>query len=442
MPSGLLPFEAQVRAAMSSLRKPSLGVIFLTVVIDLLGFGIVMPFLTLQARDAFGVDAGTAALLGACYSAMQFLFMPLWGRLSDRVGRRPVMLTSIFFSALTMAGLGVALAWSNTIVWLFVARALSGSATANIGTASAYIADITTPEERVKGMGLIGMAFGLGFLIGPGIGGLLSTYEINGRHGPYACFAAAGLSVVNLVWALVALPESLPKSRRADASNARPVELLRLSALRALLKTPGISSASLTNFLIILAFSGLEITYAMYAKDAFALDHKAVGIMFVFMGMVGALVQGGFVRRVSGKVRETSLTRAGLLLMLAGFVGFVLAPRIGLPALFVTSALIAVGNGLTQPSISAYISRLADPRRQGEALSGNQSLSSLARVFGPLLGGILYEHGSWVAFVSCALLDALALGVAQGMLAVQPKPPEDLSTPLAPPGRESQTHAE
>jgi MFS transporter, DHA1 family, tetracycline resistance protein len=414
---------------MQSSRKPSLGVIFLTVVIDLLGFGIVMPFLTLQARDAFGVEAGTAALLGACYSAMQFLFMPLWGRLSDRVGRRPVMITSIFFSALTMAGLGFALAWSNTIVWLFVARALSGGATANIGTASAYIADITTPEERVKGMGMIGMAFGLGFLIGPGVGGLLSQYTLNGRNGPYACFAAAALSAINLVWAFTSLPESLPPERRASGANARPLSPLRVDALRKLLGARGIGHASVTNFLIIFAFSGLEITYAMYASDAFGLDHQHVGYLFVYMGLIGAAVQGGFVRRVSGRLRETSMAAAGLLFMLLGFAGFVFAPGHGLVALFVVSGLIAIGNGLTQPSISAYISRLADPMRQGETLSANQSLSSLARVFGPLLGGYLYGLGASVPFVGCALLNGLALLVSQGMRAVQPRP-SVVSTPL------------
>lgn len=379
-----------------------------------------MPFLTLQARDAFGVDAGTASVLGACYSGMQFVFMPVWGRLSDRIGRRPVMLSSIFFSAVTMAALGCALAWSETIVWLFVARALSGSATANIGTASAYIADITTPEERVKGMGLIGMAFGLGFLIGPGVGGLLAGFEINGRSGPWACFAAAALSSVNFIWALIGLPESLPKERRVQHSDARPLSPLRVEALRRLLSTRGIRHASVTNFLIILAFSGLEITYAMYAADSFALDHDQVGLLFVYMGLIGALVQGGIVRRLSGRVRESSLAACGLVLLFLGFAGFVLAPSIGKPALFVVSALIAVGNGLTQPSISAYISRLADPTRQGETLSANQSLSSLARLFGPLLGGFVYGVAPRLAFVSCAAINALALLVASGMRAVQP----------------------
>jgi MFS family permease len=400
------------------MRKPSLGVIFLTVVIDLLGFGIVMPFLALEARDAFGVSPGTATMLGATYSAMQFLFMPLWGRLSDRVGRRPVMITSIFFSALTMAGLGAALAWGNHIAWLFVARALSGIATANIGTASAYIADITPPEGRVKGMGMIGMAFGLGFLIGPGIGGVLTPIEINGRSGPWACFAAAALSVINLVWALTSLPESLPPERRSrEPSEAKPARLL---ALKHALATPGIAHAAITNHLIILAFSGLEMTYAMFASDVFSLDRKHVGTLFIFMGFIGALVQGGFMRRVSGRYRETSLAYWGLVLQCLGFVGFAFAPMVGLYGLLGVSALIAIGNGFTQPSLSAYISRLADPARQGETLSASQSLSSLARVFGPTLAGWLYALTPTTPFLACAGLNALAFLIALRMRTIQP----------------------
>lgn len=419
---------------MHARRNPSLGVIFLTVAIDLLGFGIVMPFLTLEARDAFGVDAGTAAFLGACYSGMQFLFMPVWGRLSDRIGRRPVMLTSIAFSAITMAGLATALAWSSTIAWLFLARAASGMATANIGTASAYIADITSPEDRVKGMGMIGMAFGLGFLIGPGLGGPLAAFTINGRHGPVACYVAGGLSLINFVWAWIALPESLPPERRARGPQ-RPLSPLRTEALSRLLSTRGVGAASFTNFLIVLAFSGLEITYAMYGIDAFQLDHKHVGYLFVYMGLIGALVQGGFVRRVSGKVRESSLATAGLLLQFAGFASFVIAPRAGLPGLLFASALIAIGNGCTQPAISAYISRMADPTSQGETLSANQGMSSLARVFGPLLGGFLYQIGPRWPFICCALLNALGVLIAGAMREVQPRPrePRDLAVPSARP---------
>ena len=400
-------------------RAPSLGVIFFTVLLDLLGFGLVMPFLSLEARAVFGVDELTATALGASYSAMQFVFMPLWGRLSDRIGRRPVMLISIGFSVLGMAGLGLALGFGTSIAWLFLARAASGAATANIGTASAYIADITTPEDRVKGMGLIGMAFGIGFIIGPGVGGLL-TQPINGRVGPLACFVAAGLSLINLIWAFVGLPESLPPERRAQVVETRSPMAMRVLALRRTLKTPGIAQAICTNGLIIFAFSGLELTYALYAADAFGLREKQVGLMFVYMGFIGAMVQGLFMRRVSGKVRETSLAYAGIVLMMIGFLGFSLAPRTGIWALYVVSALVAVGNGFTQPSISAYISRLTDPTHQGETLSSNQSLASLARTFGPVLAGALYRNSPTIPFLACALINLAALGVSLGMLRIQP----------------------
>jgi DHA1 family tetracycline resistance protein-like MFS transporter len=402
-------------------RAPSLGVIFLTIVIDLLGFGLVMPFLTLVARDAFGVSAGTAAMLSASYSAAQFLFMPVWGRLSDRIGRRPVMLMSIAASAVMMALLGLGLGYADSIVWLFVARAISGAATANIGTASAYIADITAPEDRVKGMGMIGMAFGIGFIVGPGIGGPLASFTLNGRHGPYACFAAALLSVFNLVWAFTSLPESLPASRRSEIAR-RPLSPLRLDVLARTLATRGIGQAALSNFLIILAFSGLEMTYSLYAKDRFGLSESQVGLMFVLMGFTGAAIQGGFMRRASGKYRETSLLYTGLALLFAGYVAFTLAGRFGLPGLVLASVLIALGNGFTQPSISAYISRLADPLRQGEALSANQSLSSLGRMFGPMTAGVLYGVNPIIPFASCATLSVVTMAVAAGMRHAQPRP--------------------
>lgn len=156
---------------------PRLGGIFLTVFLDLLGFGLVLPFLAKEARDTFGVSAFVATLLGSVYSLMQFAFVPVWGRLSDRVGRRPVLIWSIAGTALTMAGLGAGLTWGSSVLWLFAARTFGGMATANLGTASAYIADITRPEERAKGMGLIGAAFGLGFILGPGLGGGLSRSQ-------------------------------------------------------------------------------------------------------------------------------------------------------------------------------------------------------------------------------------------------------------------------
>ena len=194
---------------------PRLGAIFLTVLLDLLGFGLVLPFLAKEASHTFGVNEFVATLLGSVYSLMQFFFVPVWGRVSDRVGRRPVLLWSIAGTATTMAGLGVGLAWGHSILWLFAARAFGGIATANLGTASAYIADVTKPEDRARGMGLIGVAFGMGFILGPALGGQLAQIPIAGHEGAVPCFVAAGLSLVNLVWVALGVAESLPPERRS-----------------------------------------------------------------------------------------------------------------------------------------------------------------------------------------------------------------------------------
>jgi DHA1 family tetracycline resistance protein-like MFS transporter len=393
-------------------------VIFVTILLDLLGFGMVMPFLAIQARDAFGVDAATAALLGTCYSAFQFLVMPVWGGLSDRIGRRPVMLLSVFASAASTTAFGLCLAYAHDIAWLFVVRSLAGAAAANIGTASAYIADITSPEDRIKGMSLIGIGFGIGFIVGPGFGGLLSSAELNGRQGPLVFFVAGALSFANFVWALFALPESLPPERRVMRPKGAGAR--RLIALKLVLGRPGSAHAAISNGLVILAFSGLEITYALYAQDLFQLTQRQVGLLFVYMALLGGLVQGGFMRRAAGRYRETSLAYVGLCLMLIGYVGFLVVPRLGLWSLFVASAAVGVGHGFIQPAFSAYISRLTDASRQGEALSGSQSLSSLARVFGPLLAGQLYTSSPLLPFAGCALINLLALVVALGMRNVQP----------------------
>src|SRR5215472_261072 len=289
-------------------RRPSLGAIFLTVFLDLLGFGLVMPFLAEEARDSFGATAFVGTLLSAVYSLMQFLFVPVWGRLSDRVGRRPVLLWSIAATALAMAGLGAGLAWGGSVLWLFAARVWSGIATANLGTASAYIADVTKPEERAKGMGLIGMAFGLGFILGPVLGGLLASYPLGGRHGPYACFVAAGLSVVNLLWASFGLGESVSPERRAQASaTPRSLAPLNLDAARRAFAQPGIPRAVLVYFLGVLSFSNLDQTFRYFNKDAFSMTERQTGMVLAFIGIVAAGTQGGLVRPLARRYDEAVL---------------------------------------------------------------------------------------------------------------------------------------
>jgi MFS transporter, DHA1 family, tetracycline resistance protein len=292
------------------MRKASLGTIFLTVFLDLLGFGLVVPFLPGVARD-YGASNLVAALIGTAYSAMQFLFIPLWGRLSDRVGRRPVLLWSIAAAVIGMVLLGFA----NSLLVLFAARLFSGMATANIAVAQAYIADITPPDRRARGMGIIGMAFGLGFVFGPFVGGELGRFSILGRPGALAAFVAAGLSTINLVMAFFSLPESLPPERRGlSRRRAIPFDL---SAIREAARAPGIGLAVILGFSVTFWFAGLEVTYRLFTEDAFAMTVAETGRVFGLVGVVGAIVQGGLIHRLSRRFGEVRLLVAGALILAA-----------------------------------------------------------------------------------------------------------------------------
>jgi MFS family permease len=345
---------------------------------------------------------------------MQFLFVPVWGRLSDRVGRRPVLLWSVAATSVGMVGLGLALLHAQNIAWLFVARAASGIATANLGTASAYIADVTRPEDRSKGMGLIGVAFGLGFIIGPGIGGALAGIAIDGRTGGVPCFVAASLSLVNLAWTAGALRESLPPSARTRVK--RSLSPLNLAAAREAFARPGIATAILVNFAITISFTVLDQTFRFFNKDLFGMTALDTGAVLAFIGVVAALVQGGIIRPLSKRFDEATLIRTGTAIQAVAFAAFAAAPAYGRPALYVAGGLLAVGNGMTQPSVGAFISRRADPKEQGATLGTNQSAASLARMFGPSLGGWFYGAiGPRSPYVFAALGMVLATIVALGL---------------------------
>jgi MFS family permease len=395
---------------------PRLGAIFLTVFIDLLGFGLVLPFLAKEARDTFGVSAFVATLLGSAYSFMQFLFVPVWGRVSDRVGRRPVLLWSIAATGLTMGGLGAGLAWGSHIYWLFLARIFGGIATANLGTASAYIADITKPEDRAKGMGLIGVAFGLGFILGPGIGGGLAHFEIAGRQGALPCFVASSLSLVNLVWVAFGVAESLPPERRASRPP-RKLTPLNVHALRDAAALPGVALAMAVNFLVILSFTNLDQTFTFFCGDVFSIDVRGTGYLLAFIGITAAFVQGGVVRPLAKRFEEARLMALGTATQAVAFAGFVAsAAAVSRAGLYGSGALLALGNGLTQPTTSAFISRRAPPDGQGGALGANQSMASLARTLGPGVGGWLYSNlGPRAPYATASVGMALAFALALGL---------------------------
>jgi DHA1 family tetracycline resistance protein-like MFS transporter len=349
-------------------------VIFLTVFIDLLGFGIIIPLLPFYAEH-FGASALMVGLLSTSFSVAQFLFAPFWGRLSDRIGRRPVILLGLLGSAVSYAFFAMA----TSLAALFVARTLAGVAGANIPTAQAFIADTTTAETRARGMGIIGAAFGLGFIFGPAIGGFLSHW---GYAAP-AWFASA-LSLANFGAALVLLPESRP-AHVGDLSGPGRFEVIRRAVVR-----PNLPMVLLVYFLVLTSFASFEAMFALYSERRFGFTAATIGYMFAWVGVVLATVQGLLVGRVVKRVGERVVIPAAIM-VLAGALGLVpLADSV--PVLAAACGLLALGMGFNSPSLLSAISQLADPRDQGSTLGVSQSLGSLARIIGPLWGGWVFDH--------------------------------------------------
>jgi len=366
------------------MRKGSLGTLFLTVFLDLVGFGLIIPFLPALARDLGASDFMAAALV-AGYSLMQFLAVPVWGRISDRVGRRPVLLWSIAASALGMIFLGLA----QSLPLVFLARLWSGTATANIAVAQAYIADVTTPAERAKGMGLIGMGFGLGFMIGPFIGGELARVHVFGHQGTLPAFVSAAFSVVNLVFALRYLPESLPHEKRS--AHVGKITLIDLGALRATGRLPGVRLILLIAFNSIFWFAGVQAIFRLFTIDAFQMNVESTGRVLGLSGVVSVIVQGGLIGKLNRRFGEIRLLLAAVVLMSLGFVLQGLSVSLGVAGFIVATIVTSAGTGLHMPSVSSYISRRVGADTQGATLGLLQSAGALARASGPLLWGLLYE---------------------------------------------------
>jgi multidrug resistance protein len=321
----------------------------------------------------------TVGLLSASFSLMQFVFAPIWGRLSDTVGRRPIILLGLFGSFLSYLIFGLA----QSLSVLFIARIAAGIAGANIPTAQAFVADTTTPENRAKGMGLVGAAFGLGFIFGPAVGGFLSQW---GYAAP--AFFASALALANFCAALFLLPESrTPEARRAELTT---VPQGRIEALRRALARPHLPTLLLVYFIVVVAFSGFEATFALFSERRFGFTAATIGYMFAFVGLVLAIVQGTLVGRAARRLTERRVVPMAILLLAAG-LGFIALSR---TVFFLTAAsgLIAVGMGFNNPSLVSLISRLSSQDEQGGVLGVSQSLASLARVFGPAWGGFVFDR--------------------------------------------------
>jgi multidrug resistance protein len=381
-------------------------VIFVTVFIDLLGFGLIIPMLPFYAKD-FGASEFLVGLLFASYSLMQFLFAPVWGRISDAVGRRPIILISLFGTSLAFTIFGLA----HTLVILFVGRILAGMFGAVITTAYAFIADVTTPKNRAQGMGMVGAAFGLGFIFGPAVGGIMT--DAFGLAAP--AFGAAGLAFANLVLAWFTLPETYPAAARAKGADHRVRRTLSMNRLWEALHHPAVGALLLLYFFITLAFANLEATYALLTEDLLGWGAPENGWAFTYIGIVMVVVQGGLIRPLSHRFGEHRLIVAGTLLLVPGLG---LLPFSGsAPILLVLTGALALGNGLNSPSLGSLISRGVGEDEQGGMMGIMQSMGSLARVLGPLWGGYTFGRiGPSAPYWSAAILMGLCVIVAVVLL--------------------------
>lgn len=386
------------------MQRSALSILFTTIALDLIGFGMVVPLLPLYA-ERYAASGSAIAWLLAIYSLMQFVFAPLWGRLSDRIGRRPVLLVSICGNVLALSVFAMAPSYG----WLFASRMLAGICTANIAVANAYVADITGPDDRARGMGVIGAAFGLGFVLGPFFGGELHALV---GHPAAPAWAAAGLGLVNALMAWVRLPESLTATQKAPAHQSLWRQRLRVAQ-----EHREIRPLYALGFAQTFGFAMMEMALALFVQRRLQFDAAQCGRLFAYVGFILSIVQGGLIGRLVRKFGEAPLILWGLMLVAVG-LGTIPATPEGLwYILLAPMTCLAVGQGMLSPSITGLLSRSVPASSQGSALGLLQSLSALARVGGPWLAGSLYDkHGENVPFYAGSLvLLAAAIGCGAGL---------------------------
>lgn len=400
------------------MKKPSLLIIFLTVFIDLIGFGIVLPLLPIFARnhEASGFMIG---LLMASYSAMQFLFAPVWGRLSDKVGRRPILLVSTAGAAVSYAifAVGSGMSGSSGLAVLFVARIMAGICGANITVAQAYIADITPPSERSKKMGLIGMAFGLGFIFGPALGGL--GLKFGGITAPG--WIASAICALNFFFAFAKLRESWQPGGQAPAA-AKP----RLHHIAEIMRRPGIGVLVTVFFLATFAFTCFETTLGLLVSQNFKLTFESLAggvhqfddrvvYLYTYCGVLGAFVQGRPLGKLVKRFGERRLIVFSLVLCGVSLAALPYATT--WTWLLIALAGLAIGSSLTRPPVFGMISNLTPAHEQGSTIGGAQGAGSLARIAGPIFAATLFDINSAAPYLACGGLLLITGGLAWVTLA-------------------------
>lgn len=367
-------------------KKSALFVIFVTVFIDLIGFGMIIPLSPYLARE-FDASEFQVGLLMSIYSLMQFFFAPMWGRVSDYKGRKPIILLSLVGAGLSH----IMFAFASTYWGLFLARTLAGFFGANIATAMAYVADVTDEGNRSKQMGLIGAAFGLGFIFGPFFGAELARFgEHIGNLPPFgSSFAAIGagsICLLNAVFAYFVLEESL------IGQVAKKKTLMvheRIKLLFKYIKKPVVGVLLQTTFVVTFSMALMEATLFLFVQDLFDWELRKAGYGFAYVGVIMVITQGYLIRKWMPKFGEKKLLIAGAILLGLGLMGIALSDTVAVLALAVTS--LGVGTGLLNPSIVGSISLLSDKTEQGMSIGVNQSFSALGRIIGPAVGGWFYQ---------------------------------------------------
>ncbi len=444
--------QADSPAAPRAPRSP-VGIIFLTIFLDLVGFSIIFPlfpkmlqfylptagqtgwmadtvnWLTHLSGGAskLSVEVLFAGLLGSLYSVLQFFFSPFWGRLSDRWGRRKVLLFTVAGTALSY------LLWifSGRFWMLLVARGLGGMMAGNVSVGTAAIADVTTPEKRSRGMAMVGVAFGLGFILGPALGGILSTYDMTAHYpggvaygiNPFSMCALASfaLAVLNYFWVLARFPETLPAEKRAvmSADQQTPTVAERVAAVFCF-DHPAILRANFVNLFYTIAFAGMEFTLTFLAAERFSYSPRDMVNIFVFMGFVMVVVQGWLGRKYVPRWGEKQSAIIGLVCGVVGFLALAFAPR--LRYFYVGLAVFAVSAGLTSVCLPSLVSLYSDAKAQGRHIGSARAAQALGRAIGPLFFAVIYFWaGAKVSYTAGAVALLIPVWIALRL----PKPQKD-----------------
>ena len=392
------------------MKKSPLAILFLTVLLDLIGFGIVLPLLPTYAKD-LGASPFMIGIIAATYASMQFLFSPVWGRLSDFIGRRPVMLVSIFMAAVSY----LFFAHASTIPLLILARALSGIGSANIAAAQAYITDVTDSNSRSKAMGMLGAAFGIGFIIGPLIGGVVKTnfgIEMVG-------YVASALIGIDFILAIFFLPESNKDAQKISAllgglthrsdkpllASVREKSALYLDGVKTAFSSPPIALLMSANFIFTFGIVNMQIAAILLWKEYFLASDQQIGYLFAYVGVISVIVQGGLISQLNKRFGEHKLFLWG---HIAAFIGVFFVPFIPSTTLFTLGLGIllffAIGTSLVNPINISMISLYSYTQKQGQIMGYGQSINSLARILGPVSGSIFYGLFPSMPFIVAGVL--------------------------------------